>query len=477
MNKNISLSFIEKVLRIKSIGKGSQDLNTISYDSRTVQKGDVFVAIQGKKVDGNLFIEDALKQGAIGLIINKQYKNFYLTQCIDYHYNTWCFCVDDTLESIQKLAKAWRDLFTIDCIGITGTVGKTTTKDMLVHALKKLYCNVLYTIDSQNSKLGLALTLLRLREDHDIIVAEVGISEIGEMKLLADILRPNYAIITHIGAGHLEGLKNIETVAHEKSLLAQCANYYIVSDQAFHYVKKYISNKKGYVYGKELCCNIHILDIKQDNLNNNSISVDIIYNIEEKKNESCKLFFNTNHKGIIYAGLAVLSYVVVSNKSFDFKKFENIFLSFDEAKGRFKICNFSTKKGILINDAYNANPESMNVFIDSMEDFNIDKKKIIVMGEMRELGEFSFLYHQQIVEYALTKKFYKIILYGDIFKKLNIKLNNINIELVNNFDIVKQKINQYIEDDCIVGIKASNSIGFNTIQDYLYSKDYKAISS
>lgn len=186
---------------------------SICTDSRQVEQGDFFVALPGERVDGNTFAEAALELGAAVALVSDPALAERDKRCI---------YTEDTLLALQQLAKRHRESFRIPLLAITGSNGKTTTKELCAVVLTQRY-KVLYTEGNFNNHLGMPLTLLRLTDEHEIAVVEIGINHPGEMAPLADIARPTHALITGIGKAHLEGFGSLEGTLREKSILAERA--------------------------------------------------------------------------------------------------------------------------------------------------------------------------------------------------------------------------------------------------------------
>ena len=187
----------------------------VTTDTRKVEEGMLFVALKGEKFDGHDFIAQAAQKGAIGAIVNKDY-DLSLLEDVDID----ILAVDDTLKAYQDLAKFWRSKFSIPVIGITGSNGKTTTKDLTAAVLSGKW-NVLKTQANFNNEIGLPMTLLQLNKTHDAAVVEMGMRGLGQIKALTEIAKPTIGVITNVGETHLELLGTIENIAKAKSEMAQ----------------------------------------------------------------------------------------------------------------------------------------------------------------------------------------------------------------------------------------------------------------
>ena len=185
-----------------------ENINGITTDSREIQKGDLYVAIKGENVDGNIFLNDVFKKGALCAIVSELMPNTNGDQIE----------VSDTIKAIGRVATEWRSQFDIPVIGITGTNGKTSTKELLKHILSSKF-DIHATEGNYNTSIGLPLTLLQLTSFHGASILEMGANQIGDINTLAKIAKPNIGLITNIAPAHLEGFGSIEAVAKTKAAI------------------------------------------------------------------------------------------------------------------------------------------------------------------------------------------------------------------------------------------------------------------
>ena len=216
----MTLNEIIKVVKGKSNINSEEVINKIKTDTRKIDKKDIFIALKGKNYDGENFIDEAFKKGAISCITESDYKD--------------CIKVDSTTESLFLLGKYIREKYQIPLISITGSNGKTTTKDLLSYVLSSKY-NVLYNEGSKNNIIGLSDTLFKLNKDIDIIVMELGTNHLGEIEKLSNMCKINTALITNIGTAHLEYFKTKKNIFKEKTSV-KCKNMIVNGDDK--YLKK-----------------------------------------------------------------------------------------------------------------------------------------------------------------------------------------------------------------------------------------------
>lgn len=456
-----------KVLELKKIKKSEYifDKNTklkkVFINSKEVMNEDLFVAIRG----GNNFVNEALEKGAYvvydneNVLINEKFKDR-------------SFLVKDSIIFLQEFSKAWRKKLDIKVIAITGSNGKTTVKDMIYHFLNKKY-KVKKTEGNLNNHIGLPLTLLRAEEDDDFIILEMGMSGFGEIDLLGCISNPNIAIITNIGESHLEFLKSKENVFKAKTeILPYIKNTLIINgDDLF---LKDIKNE-----------GIEIIEVLNDkNFCDDNMDKEVLYygDIKFDENGTKYIFKDYNNKktqeeyttnvlgehNILNLTLAIAVAKKCSVEDYIIK--ENL-LNISLTNMRFQ--KIEKKDIIYINDAYNASPMSM---VKSMETFSPlykDKLKIMILGDMLELGENEIQYHINLLETVRNTESNKVYLYGNRMKYLYEKLfENRNLLGIKEKDIkffeTKENIAREIKslrEDKVILLKGSRGMKLEEIID------------
>ena len=384
-------------------------IENVIMDSRKVQKGDLFFAIN----NGNQYINEVLEKGASIVVADN-----YLGD------DKRVFKVPNTVEFMQKLAKEYRKALRLKVIAITGSNGKTTTKDMIYSVLSRKY-RTKKTEGNYNNHIGLPFTILQLKEKDEVVVLEMGMSGFGEIDLLSSIAKPDIGVITNIGDSHLEFLKTRENVFKAKTELlnyVSSENTYIIGDD--QYLKNVIGNKIGF------------------NRENNFVIEDFIDSNDGMsfKVENSEYTLNLNGKhNALNAGIAI-----AIGKRFD--------LTSEEIKEGLKNLHLTPMRFqkiekedvIYINDAYNASPISMEYSLNTFDKLYNNMKKIVVLGDMLELGEKEIEFHREIIEKALSIKCDKIYLYGGRMKKAyDLLVKNDKIRCFNDKeDIVKLIANE-----------------------------------
>ena len=208
--------FCTRVLDAQIVSGSFPAESSFSIDSRTLAKGDIFVALRGNKHDGHSFIADALKAGASGIVLEQEQRAVLESVDKNLLRNKLIVLVPNTRTALVSLARSWRQQFSYPVVGITGSVGKTSTRELIAQLLNHQGIAYVATHHNQNNELGIALTLLRMRKEHAVVLVEMGVSKRGEMAHLADIVRPTIGVVTAIGHSHMAGLGAVADIAAEK---------------------------------------------------------------------------------------------------------------------------------------------------------------------------------------------------------------------------------------------------------------------
>lgn len=424
------------------------EVSGIVTDNRKVTEKSVFVAIKGNRVDGHSFIEDAFAKGAIGVISEKELD-------MERPY----ILVRDSLAAIKKIAKFYRENLDIKVVGVTGSVGKTSTKE-IIHAVLSEKYNTLKTEGNFNNELGLPLTVFRLREEHEIAVLEMGISNFGEMTRLSEIAKPDVAVITNIGLCHLENLGSRDGILKAKTEMFKNikddATIILNGDDDKLITINEYNGIKPVFYGM----NNTGLPVFADNVapkGIKGIACDLHYG-----EDIISVMINIPGIHMVYNALAALCV----GKSFGLSN-EEIKRGIEKLKpvqGRNNI--IETEKYTVIDDCYNANPVSMKASIDVLE--FADTRKVAILGDMFELGVNEEKLHQGIGQYLCDKNIDVIIFIGKLMKNAYDALDNSrekyyfeNIE-----DFIEKKSGIINEKDTIL-VKASHGMNFVKIIEVL----------
>ena len=375
---------------------GSSGFSGISIDSRTIKNGELFIPIIGKTFDGHKFIDSALKKGAAASLTSKKIKLLKSKTIIK---------VDDTLKAFHHIAKAHKEKFNIPLIGITGSSGKTTTKDMLASILS-FAGKTLKTEENYNNEIGVPKTLLKLNKSYKYAVIEMAMQRIGEIEDLAWFTCPNIAVITNIGSAHMEHLRSENNIAKAKSeiLKFQKRNDFAVlpaDDKYFIFLKK---KAKGRIITLGIDS---ISDVRAEAIRFQNDSSSFIL---ATKRFSIRIDLPLPGKHNIYDALAAAAAACALkiDPKYIKKGLENFKLSS-------KRLNIKYLKRIrLIDDTYNANPDSMSASLNVLE--NYPPRRIAVLGDMMELGKLSRKSHENIGRLAANLNIETLITVGKLAK-------------------------------------------------------------
>ena len=370
----------------------------ITSDTRKISPNCIFFALKGPNFNGNNFVSEAIHKGASYAVIDDE--------SAEIKHKT--FLVKDVLTALQELANYHRKQFNIPIIGITGTNGKTTTKELLGEVLNTKY-ETLVTEGNLNNHIGVPLTLLKLRSNYEMAVIEMGASKIGDIKELVEIANPNYGIITNIGKAHLEGFGSAENIRKTK---LELYDYIKTNDGTIIYncddsiLKNEIPNQnKHFSYGDK--SNFVSGSVKDFHP---TIEVSIHFK-NETKHIKTSLLGDFNLYNILCAAAVGKIFQISSNN------ISQSLASYTPSNHRSQL--IKTVNNIIIADCYNANPTSTLAALKSLCAMK-NKNKMAILGDMLELGETEHIEHQKIVDYMHENKL-KGILVGPLFN--NTKTN------------------------------------------------------
>ena len=320
----------------------------VTTDSRKVTSGSIFVALKGEHFDGNDFVEQAKAQGA-----------------------EYVICGENALQELQDLARAWRRELGLPILAITGTNGKTTTKELCAAVLKTKY-NIYYTQGNLNNQLGVPLTLLSITRAHEMAIVEMGASHPGDIKELVEIAEPNYGLITNVGRAHLQGFGSFEGVMRTKAELydyLRAHGGFCFRNTDNPYLEQMAGDLRTVAYTTgTMPEGTHLVGAYNAENVSAALRVGLYFGVAEPR-----------------ALAAIRAYIPSNNRS----------------------QLMQTERNTLVVDAYNANPTSMSAAI------NAFKGNCYILGAMRELGEYSALEHQNIVNMLLERKAEKVLLVGN----------------------------------------------------------------
>lgn len=381
--KNMSLEKIAQACG--GIYRGSDDMrdcvvDSITTDSRKAEKGSLFVAIPGERVDGHDFISSVFEKGAIAVISERKLENPagpYIQ-------------VASSLEAVKGIAEYYRQQLDIKVVGITGSVGKTSTKEVIASVLSQKY-NVLKTLGNFNNELGLPLTVFRLREEHQVAVLEMGINHFGEMHRLAKVARPDICVITNIGQCHLEYLKDRDGILRAKSeifdFLKEDGRIILNGDDDKLAQVEEVKGIRPIFFGIESGRSIYADKIENCGLKGVHCTIHV-------DDESEEVLIPIPGYHMVLNALAAAA--VGKQLGLTVKEIKAGIEKLESVNGRFHIIDNGSLQ--IIDDCYNANPVSMKASLDVLQD--AEGRKVAILGDMGELGEDESRMHAEVGRHA-----------------------------------------------------------------------------
>lgn len=432
------------------VNKENYDYTGVSIDSRKIEKGNIFIAFKGEKFNGNSFVSDVIQKGAVLCIVDEMLfdeKKINESNCS-------IILVDDTKKALCLLAKAYRQKLNVKIIGITGSTGKTSTKDFTASVLSVKY-KVFKTIGNHNNDIGMPLMLLKIDNSYDVAVLEMGMSHINEIHNLVDICRPDVGIITNIGISHIENLKTQDNIFKAKMEITDFFNknsILIVNGD-----DKYLStiNTKDFMVkkaGTSDTCDIRAKDIvlKEEGSK---------FSIYSKSNE--KIFdLELKLLGIHNVMNACVATACASAFNIEYDDIQKGFNNIKLTSMRLDIIR--GEKFIIIDDSYNASPDSMKAALAVLKNIKC-KRRVAILGTMRELGDKSFEAHFEVGEYARNNGIDFLISVGEYSEAYKKGFDSPDFIDFENTENTITQIGNIIENGDAVLIKASRAMKFENI--------------
>jgi len=412
----------------------------ICTDTRNIQKNSLFICLKGNNFDGNQYAEEALINGA----------KYVITDSYEHLNKENIFVVENALKYLQELSNYHRNKFNIPIVAITGSNGKTTSKELINIVLSKKY-NVLATQGNLNNHIGVPLTLLQLNNTHEIAIIEMGANKPGDIKELVNIAEPTHCIITNIGKAHLEGFGSYEGVIQTKGEMykyAETNNSIIFYNNTDEVLKSILpTNTQNIPYSNQI----------ETTLIKMTPYVSMYWKTDNyiSGNLETKMIGKYNYTNFI-AAIAIGKYFDVENE-----KISDAITNYTPTNNRSQVQK--TSKNTLIMDAYNANPSSMKNAIESFNEME-NKDKLVIIGDMFELGEDTSIEHQTIIDTIKSKEL-ACFFVGSLF--YNEKRDIEDCMFFNHkTDLITYIKSNAIENKLIL-LKASRGIGLEEVVAYL----------
>lgn len=453
---NINLNDIVKAVDGRLLVEGTQkEFSSVVIDSRKVSRGDIFFAIKGENFDAHSFVENVLEKGAGLVIVHREDEYKSLTG------ETSVVLVEDTKKALLDLASFYIGTLDIKVVGITGSTGKTSTKDLIAAALSEKY-KVFKTKGNFNNDIGMPLMIFQLNKNYEVAILEMGMSNLGEIETLAKVAKPDLAVITNIGTSHMENLKTRDNILKAKleiTTLFNDNNVLIVNGDNDK-LQNLESNKYKIVkIGIESDYNFKGCRII---INKDSIE----FSVKENGNEIHKpIFVPVPGKHNVLNSL--LAVAVARQLGVSYEEIAEGIKNLEATSMRLDIIN--QDEYIIINDAYNASPDSMIAALEVLKTY--EGRKIAVLGTMKELGEESKKAHKQVGEYAKDTKVDLLLTLGEFNSDYEAGFGSDNFKAFEKIEDIVTYLRQNLKAGDVLLVKASRSMKFENIINELQKKN------
>lgn len=460
--RNMTIQSIAEAVGGKLENVGKSDLNKeasgVVIDSRLLEEGGVFIATKGERVDGHSFIDQVFENGALAVICEK----------MPDRPKGPCIVVADSFTAIRKLAKYYRDQLSVRIVGIVGSVGKTSTKEMVASVLSSHF-DVLSTEGNLNNEIGVPLTIFRIRDAHEIAVIEMGISNFGEMGRLGDIVRPDMVVFTNIGPCHLEYLGNLDGVLRAKTEIIEkmSPNGTLIlngQDEKLSEIDEERAMGRRIIrYGKESKRDdVYASDIENLGLDGSKFTA----NFPDGSHYEMTVPLPGYHMVDNALAAAAVGFLTGLN----LEEIRRGMSGVSSLAGRGHIIH--TEKYTIVDDCYNANPRSMCAAIDTLG--YALTRKVAILGDMFELGDESDRLHGTVGDYAAEHGVDSLILVGSAAKHMYEharKHEGVEIRYYPNRELLLAALSdpskEILKDGDTILVKASHGMGFSEVVEYL----------
>ncbi|MGG6263752.1 UDP-N-acetylmuramoyl-tripeptide--D-alanyl-D-alanine ligase [Leptolyngbya sp. AN03gr2] len=437
MSFHATLDQLIAILGASSQNLLGSDAKGITTDTRSIQLGEVFLALRGERFDGHDFVRSAIEQGAIAAIVDSQFEAGDLPVLI----------VSDTLQAYQAIGHWWRKQFKIPIIAITGSVGKTTTKELIAAVLSK-YGKVHKTQANYNNEIGVPKTLLELNSDHDFAVIEMGMRALGEIALLSQIASPDISVITNVGTAHIGRLGSREAIAQAKcELLEEMPKDSVAILN--HDNPLLLETAKTVWQGKSITYGLQGGDLQGQLIDTETLKVG---------NDQFPLPLPGEHNALNF--LAALA--VIQALNLDASKLTSG-VEVELLGGRSRRYELSNDV-VILDESYNAGLESMLASLKLLAQTEGDRK-IAVLGTMKELGDWSIQYHRQVGEQVKDLKLDRLLILADPdeAKAMKCAASPIPAETFTTYTEVIDRLNHLIQPGDRLLFKASRAVGLDRV--------------
>ena len=412
----------------------------ITTDSRECESGDLYVALLGERNNGHQYLSEVDALNASAVLISEPISNQKL--------KTQQIVVEDTKKTLGLIANEWRNNFDLPVIAITGSNGKTSTKELLYHVLKSKF-NVHATEGNYNTSIGAPLSLLKMNKSHDISIVEMGANQPGDIKYLCEVANPTHGLITNISSAHIEGFQSIENITKTKGALFQYLKHGVsFINYADIRIKSLNIDGEKVTYGLNAECD-YPADIHHDK------DGSIVLTIDTKE-------IITKSKNLSFAKNIIAVSAICITLGIDWEVLQKNILTFKPPKGRCKVLTFNSIT--VIDDTYNANLESCIAAIDYLIAFSGSGRNILVLGDMLELGAASIKQHEKLGLKCSEAKIDAVFTIGRETLSTQSSINNIPINMhYNNSEELIKSLKSHLKDNDKVLFKGSRGMKIEKI--------------
>lgn len=446
-------------------GDENTQILDICINSKEIKEGDLFIPIIGERVDAHRFIESALEKGAATL--TSRHDGVVIS---DKPY----IRVDNTVDALQKIGEAVRERYlSLPLVAVTGSVGKTTTREMITCALSTEK-QTFHTEKNLNSQIGVPITLSRMSKKDEIAVLELGISEEGQMDILSHMVKPDMAVVTTIGVAHIEFMKSQENIRHQKlsvvKYMKEGGTLFLNGDDPL--LKDAVSAEhltcRTIFYGTENWCDYYAKNIEYHGGENEETDA---YTTFTCVHENQEIPVRLNTLGKHNVGNCVVALAVANENGISMKAAAKSFETFHGQRQRIIHLDH---KFTMIDDTYNASPDSMKASINVLCDMPCSGRRVAVLGDMFELGENEILYHQEIGEFLSHKNLDEVVVLGELSQHIKQVLeesdSNTKVYTFSDNEEAAIYLVATLRPEDIVLLKASNGMNLKEVVDVLLSE-------
>lgn len=455
--ENITVKdIVEMTGGVLMCGDENTPVTDICINSKEIKEGDLFVPIIGERVDAHRFIESALEKGAATL--TSQHNGVVVAE-------KPYIRVDDTVDALQRIGAAVRRRYKMPVIAVTGSVGKTTTREMITQALASAK-RTFHTEKNLNSQIGVPITLSKMSSKDEIAVLELGISESGQMDILSRMVRPDMAVVTTIGVAHIEFMKTQEEIRRQKlsvvHYMKEGGTLFLNGDDILlkdAMVAEQLTCRTLF-YGTESWCDYYARDIEYHDSYTTFICV--------HGSEEVSVMLNTLGKHNVENCVVALAVACEAGIPMNVAA-----QGFAEFEGQRQRVIHLENKFTLIDDAYNASPDSMKASVNVLCDMPCEGRRIAVLGDMFELGENEIKYHREIGEFLLDKPIDELVVLGELSQHIKQVIEDsdsqIKVYTFSDNEEAAIYLMATLKPEDVVLIKASNGMNLKEIVNILLS--------